>query len=195
MFTDLGLRYYRQCAAAEKRLAFGEVVSGNYFSALGVTPAVGRGFRPDEEQGEGTHPVTVISDRLWRKAFGARVDVLGQPIVIKNRTYSIVGVAPVSFTGMMPGVLSELWIPISMVSDVEPAGNNDVVADVEAQARRIVAHCGLSWTDACLAFHKTKRPVQTASASQVRKPIYKSSIGRWRPYAELLAPLLNELKV
>jgi hypothetical protein len=69
----------------------------------------------------------------------------------------------------------------------------DVVSDFETQARRIVAYCGLEWDDACLAFHETKRPVKTASAMQVRRPIYKSSVGRWEPYRDVLKPLLQEL--
>jgi tetratricopeptide (TPR) repeat protein len=69
----------------------------------------------------------------------------------------------------------------------------DVVADLEGQARRIIAHCGLPWDDRCLAFHETKRPVRTASATQVRQPIYKSAVGRWRVYAEHLGPLLAGL--
>lgn len=70
----------------------------------------------------------------------------------------------------------------------------DVVSDVETQARRIIAHCGLEWDDACLDFHKTKRAVQTASVIQVRQPIYNSSVGRWEKYGELLDPLLKALE-
>jgi tetratricopeptide (TPR) repeat protein len=69
----------------------------------------------------------------------------------------------------------------------------DVVDDLEGQARRMVKYCGLEWEEACLAFHKTRRPVQTASVAQVRQPIYRSSIGRWRPYQHLLQPLLQAL--
>jgi tetratricopeptide (TPR) repeat protein len=69
----------------------------------------------------------------------------------------------------------------------------DVVADLEGQARRILAHCGLDWDPRCLAFHQTERPVRTASATQVRQPIYNSSIGRWRLYEPFLGPLLAEL--
>ena len=71
----------------------------------------------------------------------------------------------------------------------------EVVADLENQARRIIAHCGLAWNDACLAFHKTRRPVRTSSVAQVRQPIYRSSIGRWRPYREHLRSLLLELGI
>jgi tetratricopeptide (TPR) repeat protein len=70
----------------------------------------------------------------------------------------------------------------------------DVVTDLESKARTIIAHCGLDWDDRCLAFHTTQRSVRTASAVQVRRPIYRSSVGRWRPYEKLLQPLLDELR-
>jgi tetratricopeptide (TPR) repeat protein len=69
----------------------------------------------------------------------------------------------------------------------------DVVADLEGQARRIVNHCNLPWDDRCLAFHETDRVVRTASATQVRRPIYNSAIGRWRAYERHLEPLLTAL--
>jgi hypothetical protein len=68
-----------------------------------------------------------------------------------------------------------------------------MVADLDTQARRIVAHCGLTWDAACLQFHKTPRAVHTASVIQVRQPIYRDSVGRWRPDAALLRPLLAAL--
>ncbi len=69
----------------------------------------------------------------------------------------------------------------------------EVVADFPAAARRIVAHCGLDWDEACLDFHRTVRPVRTASVVQVRQPIYRSSVGKWRPDAATLRPLLEGL--
>ena len=69
----------------------------------------------------------------------------------------------------------------------------DVVVDLEGQARRIFSHCGLDWDPRCLAFHKTERPVRTASVTQVRQPIYNSAVGRSRFYTKFLAPLLAEL--
>jgi tetratricopeptide (TPR) repeat protein len=69
----------------------------------------------------------------------------------------------------------------------------DVVADLEGQARRIIDYCGLPWDESCLSFHQTDRPVRTASATQVRQPIYTSAIGRWRVYEEHLGPLLGAL--
>jgi tetratricopeptide (TPR) repeat protein len=69
----------------------------------------------------------------------------------------------------------------------------DLVADLEGQARTIIDHCGIPWEDACLAFHKTDRPVKTASSVQVREPVYRTSIGRWRPYETFLQPLIQAL--
>jgi hypothetical protein len=71
----------------------------------------------------------------------------------------------------------------------------DVVDDIEGQARRVIAHCGLEWEEQCLAFHQTKRPVRTASVTQVRRPIYRDSVGRWRPDKALLEPLLEALDI
>ena len=69
----------------------------------------------------------------------------------------------------------------------------DLVGDLEGQARRIIGHCGLAWDARCLDFHQNPRQVRTASAAQVREPIHGGSIGRWRRYRAFLAPLLAEL--
>lgn len=69
----------------------------------------------------------------------------------------------------------------------------DIVADIETQARRLIDYCGLPWDPVCLDFYKTKRNVRTASVTQVRQPIYTASVDRWRNYEEFLAPLLEAL--
>ncbi len=69
----------------------------------------------------------------------------------------------------------------------------DVVADLEGQARRLLDHCGLTWDERCLEFDRTERAVWTASAVQVRSPLYRSSIGHWRPGSEVIRPLVEAL--
>ena len=69
----------------------------------------------------------------------------------------------------------------------------DVVADLEGEGRRILAHCGLDWDPRCLDFHKNDRSVRTASATQVRQPINARSVGRWRAYEPFLGPLIEAL--
>ena len=82
---------------------------------------------------------------------------------------------------------------------VLPAGRilevryEQVVNDLEHEARRMVAFCGLDWDDACLRFHEHRRTVRTASLAQVRRPIYASSVGRWRHYEKYLGPLRDGL--
>ena len=69
-----------------------------------------------------------------------------------------------------------------------------VVADQEAQTRRLLEFCGLPWEDACLRFHETERAIRTASSEQVRRPLYDSSIGFWRHYERELADLIDILR-
>ena len=68
-----------------------------------------------------------------------------------------------------------------------------VVTDLEGSARRLIAFCGLQWEEGCLEFHRTERLVKTASLEQVRRPIYDSSVGRWRNYERHLGPLREAL--
>ncbi len=82
-------------------------------------------------------------------------------------------------------------LPQGMVLDVR---YEDLVGDLETQARRVLDHVGLDWDDRCLAFHETERPVRTASLAQVRQPIYKTSIAGWRRFEKQLAPLLAIVK-
>jgi len=69
----------------------------------------------------------------------------------------------------------------------------DLVADTEGQARALIDYCGLEWNENCLEFYKHERGIRTASVTQVRQPIYTSSVARWRPYEAQLKPLLDVL--
>jgi len=69
----------------------------------------------------------------------------------------------------------------------------ELLDDVKGQSRRLIDYCGLPWDARCLEFHRTKRAVKTASAVQVRKPLFRSSLQRWRKYEAQLGPLLAEL--
>lgn len=65
----------------------------------------------------------------------------------------------------------------------------DLVADQEGETRRLLAHCGLEWSDDCLSFHANGAPVSTPSAAQVRRPIYADSVARWKRHADVLEPV------
>jgi len=83
-------------------------------------------------------------------------------------------------------------LPPGVLLDVQ---YEDIVDNLEAQARKMIAHCGLEFEDACLAFDQAQRPVATASSAQVRQPIYRHAVGRWRPFMNELQPLLEALGV
>lgn len=80
------------------------------------------------------------------------------------------------------------WQAVSALPILEVA-YEDVVADVETSARRLVAFSGLDWDDVCLSFHLSARPVQTLSRWQVRQPMHARSVGRWRHYPQWFKPL------
>ena len=69
----------------------------------------------------------------------------------------------------------------------------DMVASPEATSRRLIDFCQLDWDNRCLAFHENRRVVRTSSLSQVRQPIYRSSIGKWQHYGRHLGPLFEAL--
>jgi predicted permease len=95
-----------------------QLVSANFFSMLGVDAVIGRTFALDEDNGAGAHPVAVISYGLWTRSFARSPAVLGRKITVGDTPFTIVGVAPVHFTGTNPGTVCDLWIPVSMQAQV-----------------------------------------------------------------------------
>jgi len=69
----------------------------------------------------------------------------------------------------------------------------ELVDDLEGNARRMLAHCGLAWDERCMAFYQNTRQVTTASGLQVRKPLYRTSLNRWHPPTAVLQPLYDTL--
>jgi len=115
-----GLAVRRQCAftlgdAQRARLTWGELVSGNYFEVMGVTPLVGRAFT-HEESGDspGAYPVAMISARLWRDYFHGDAAIAGKTMRVNRHTLTIVGVAPAEFRGGSPVMQYDLWVPVTM---------------------------------------------------------------------------------
>ena len=98
----------------ETERAYGLLVSGNYFAALGLRPAAGRFFRPDEVERAGTEPVTVISWDLWSERFSREPAAIGARIVVNDRQLTIVGVTPRGFQGTILGLTFDLWVPATL---------------------------------------------------------------------------------
>jgi tetratricopeptide (TPR) repeat protein len=91
--------------------------------------------------------------------------------------------------------LMEHWERVLPEGFMTSVAYEDVVADTEKEARRLIEFLGLPWDEKCLAFHKSDRPVKTASVAQVRKPIYSSSVKRWAKYGAGLQPLIDAVEI
>lgn len=107
-------------------LVTGELVTENYFRALGVRPAIGRAFAPNEATAVDASAYAVISDRFWKSRYASAPDVVGKTFKMNGVVYSVIGVAPPDFRGMVPAVTAQMWIPVAMAERVEPVGSNRV---------------------------------------------------------------------
>ena len=89
--------------------------------------------------------------------------------------------------------LMDYWKEVLPKGTILEVRYEDMVTDLERESKRIAKHIGVEWTPECLEFHKSKKAVRTASLSQVRQPLYQSSMNRWRKYEPYLQPLLDEI--
>ncbi len=112
-------------------LVFNEVVSGDYFDMLGVEPALGRTFRPEEDSTPGTHPVVVLGHGFWLRAYNGDPGIVGRTIKVNGNTLTVIGVAAEGFAGMWPLLSPDLWTTYAMEVLLNPGG-----PDPEALERR-----------------------------------------------------------
>jgi hypothetical protein len=96
-------------------LITGETITPNYFDVLGVRPALGRGFRADENVGEGQHAVVVLSHGLWQRRFGGRADILGSAVELSGGEVHRRGCRAPRLHGHGAGLESQFWAPVMMV--------------------------------------------------------------------------------
>ena len=97
-------------------VVLGGMVSGNYFDVLGITSAFGRTFLPEEDRTPGANPVVVLSHSFWQSRFNSDPALVGQTIVLNNRRFTVIGIAPAGFDGESPPMKVSLWIPVMMMS-------------------------------------------------------------------------------
>jgi len=103
-------------AGREPEQVWAGIVTANYFDVLGVRPILGRGFLPEEEIGEGAHPVAVLGYGLWQRRFAGETSVIGRSITINKAGYTVVGVAPHGFAGTYGGMQQEIFVPMTMAA-------------------------------------------------------------------------------
>lgn len=99
---------------------YGESVTANYFDVLGVRPAIGRAFLPEEGRTQGTHPVAVISYGLWQRQFGGERSVVGRRVSLNGHSFTVIGVAPPGYLSALPPYVADIWVPIMMDRVLRP---------------------------------------------------------------------------
>ena len=99
---------------------WGQLVSGNYFSVIGVTPSLGRAILPVEDTDPNRDAVVVLSHALWQRRFGGDRSILDKPVVMNGQRYTVIGVAPPGFYGTEHGMVSEFWVPMAMAGQIMP---------------------------------------------------------------------------
>jgi predicted permease len=128
-----GILAYSQAAfsmsnAGQTERLIGNIVTGNYFSVLGVSPARGRFFLPDEDATPGASPVAVLSYGLWKRRFNADPAVIDKTISLNGVPFTIIGVAPAEFTGVVRGSSPEIYVPMMMQAQAMPSWGDALTA-------------------------------------------------------------------
>ncbi len=118
---DLRIMTFSREEAGER--VFGFLVSANYFEVLGLQAAMGRTFRPEEDEGADEHPVTVLSYQFWQNHLGGDPDVLNSTVYVSRQPYTVVGVAPEGFRGHMALGSPDLYVPLMQAPSMNE-GNN-----------------------------------------------------------------------
>ncbi|HYU34077.1 MAG TPA: ABC transporter permease [Thermoanaerobaculia bacterium] len=122
-FTDLAAAQNIAVGLADEdgaEMLPGEMVSASYFDVLAVGMALGRTFSPEEDRAPGTHPVAVLSHRLWRERFAADPHILGRKIILNGQPFTVIGVAAAGFRGTNAFSTPALWVPNMMYRTVFP---------------------------------------------------------------------------
>jgi predicted permease len=137
-----------------------QLVTGEFFDVLRVTPQLGRVLRPDDNRTLSGHPVTVISDSFWRRQFNAAADAIGRDIVFNGAHFTVVGVMKPGFSGVWLESPVDAWIPAMMQSDAKYSQNFSA-SGADAQ-KPWVPQRGLSWLDVVTRADRADGPESVA---------------------------------
>jgi len=134
--VPLAVAFFGDKTAKAKRF-YGHLVSPEYFSTLGVTPAAGRLFSPETEK-PGMPPVVVVSDRFWRAQLGADPQAVGRRVRLNGRLATVVGIGPKDFLGMWPGYPVDLFVPVTCGVALAPELSGDPLDRSDREIFRVV---------------------------------------------------------
>ena len=164
---------------------WGEAVSGNFFDLLRVTPQLGRFFSTAEvDRQQNAHPLAIISHSYWASHFQSDPRVIGATLRINHLPYTVIGVAPATFHGSMPGFSFEMWLPATMYGQLTATGDHTLV-DRKWRTFRVLARLapGVSLEQAraqvqSLASEMARRDADTNEGmSATLLPLWKSHYG------------------
>jgi predicted permease len=145
---------------------WGEMVSGNYFQVLGVGAQLGRTLLPTDDVAPGRHPVAMLGDGLWRRAFGADPNVVGRTVQLNGQPFTVVGVADREFRGTIVSLVSELFVPVMMQPQLVPP---DRLEERSARSLIVLGHL---------------RPGIDRAAATTQLQVLSSQLDADRPVAE-----------
>jgi predicted permease len=117
-FTDASVSF---STGGQPERMLGTIVSGNYFEVLGIEPAVGRFFGAGEDRVAGASPVVVLGYSVWQQRFDGKPSVVGRSVLLNGSRYTVVGVAPKGFNGLILGPAPGFWVPSAMEAQVAPS--------------------------------------------------------------------------
>jgi putative ABC transport system permease protein len=124
-YTDVG---FNLATGTEAEHVRGVPASAEYFQVLGVRPALGRDFLPEEDRGDGQR-VAILSHELWMRRFGGRAEVIGRKILLSGDAFTVIGVMPAGFdpranSDLNPGMRADVWVPLALVAKSAGSGEN-----------------------------------------------------------------------
>ena len=181
-------------------IARGELVSGDYFQTLGVSPTLGRMIEPSDER-PGAEPVAVLNYRYWQSAFGGSAAAIGKTIRLNGVAHAIVGVTDPRFTRMTPGKSIDLWLPLTELVPLglhwgrgtEDASNwwLTIVARLKPKMSRAQAQSAMSLVFRNEVLHGEKPALKDADDPEVALlPAEKGLVGIRENFAEPLYILM-----
>ncbi|HQR31830.1 MAG TPA: ABC transporter permease [Blastocatellia bacterium] len=124
VLSGLAASYFTELSfgnGSHSEVVRGEVVSSDYFDVLRLQPVLGRSFLPEEERTLGAHPVVMLSHGFWQRRFNSNPQIISQTITLNRQQYTVIGVAPAGFNGTMEMFPTDLWLPVTMLSQASPA--------------------------------------------------------------------------
>jgi predicted permease len=157
-----------QTASGDPEPASLQLISGEFFNVLRLTPQLGRFFSRDDNRTMGAHPVAVISDGFWRRRFNGAADALGRELTLNSVRFTIVGVAPAGFTGAWLESPVEVWVPLVMQADIRY--NQNFSATNSDFLKPWIPQDGIRWLELIVRADRTDGP-EAAALNAVFRPV------------------------